>query len=140
MTIGITKKGNYYQKSNQGKIIATGLGAVGGAFIASKNSQQIRSKIKDIYVASAKKAGKGILKSIKEFFTGKFDFSKIKENTKLKGNVLKYGNKILCSVKKHPVLFGAIAGAVAFFGIGALIDKNINKTRANIVDKNVESK
>ena len=135
MTIGITKKGNYYQKSNQGKMIATGLGAVGGAFIASKNSQQIKNKIKDIYITSAKKAGKGILKSIKDFFTGKFDFSKIKKNSKLKTNVVKYGNKILTAIKKHPVVFGAVAGAISLFGVGVLIDKNINHKRSIEADK-----
>lgn len=135
MTIGITQNGNYYKKTNKGKIIATGMGALCGSFIASQNSQQIKKKIKDIYIFSAKKAGKGFFKSIKEFFTCKFDFSQIKEKAKQKGNLVKYGNKILTAVKKHPVIFGAVTGAIALFGLGALIDNNINHKRAKDADK-----
>lgn len=136
MSICITKNGNLYQKSNTGKVVASGVGAVLGGYLAFNNSCFIKQKINDVYVSVAKKAGKGFFQKLKDIFTGKKDLSALTNSSKFTKNICKYGFKFFNGIKKHPVFAGAVTGGLAFLGIGAIIDKNINKNRANEADKN----
>ena len=135
MSVGITKNGNPYKKSNIGKVVASGVGAAVGGYWASKNTHFIKRKINDIYIKSAKMVVKGFWGKIKDALTGKMDSSSLNAGSKFIVKIAKFGIKCLNSIKKHPVAAGAIVGAVASSGIGALIDKKINQDRAKEADK-----
>lgn len=135
MSVCITKNGNPYNKSNTGKVVASGVGAAVGGYWAAKNTHLIKQKINDIYVNVAKTAGKGALEILEEILKGNVDTASLKTGSKIIAKIAKYGIKFLNSIKKHPVAAGAITGSIALFGIGSLVDKNINHNRAKEADK-----
>ena len=135
MSIAITKKVNHYNKTNTGKVVASGVGAAVGGYWASKNTDLIRQKINDIYVGVAKSAGEGALDVLKDVLTGKTKVSELGKGSKFLVKIGKYGIKFLNAVKKHPVVAGTIAGAMALFCVGKVVDDNVNYYRAKAADK-----
>ena len=114
MGLGITKKGNLYNKANAGKAIgAAGGAAIGYKFLAPKIKQLSSDMFTETIKDTVKNGG----------------YKSLVQDLKFLKNVSKYSKPI-----------GAALTAVGLFILGKAVDDNVNLYRQNKADKQAEIK